>query len=237
LIATWTRQTTALVVVVLSILITLALTLAYLAFNRSPPIVSQNKIELTLNKGESLRVSFVGDSIDYGLFASEKTLRFHELMVEEWRKNGLVADESENMIGGTVAAALTTPDFPRAQQLYVVELGTNDATRVNYRDFRTQYARLLDRIRTASPDAALVCVGVWRPKELADTFDTIIKDLCEVRGGVFRAISDLAEDEHLRGPAGVPTFEGRSDAFHPNNRGHRMIADRVLDAISVNRQG
>ena len=123
--------------------------------------------------------------------------------------------------------ALTTPDFPRAQQLYVVELGTNDATRVNYREFRTQYARLLDRIRSASPDAALVCVGVWRPKKIADTFDTIIKDLCEVRGGVFRSISDLAEDEHLRGPGGATTFEGRSDAFHPNDRGHRMIADRV----------
>jgi acyl-CoA thioesterase I len=237
LIATWTRRTTALVVIVLSILIILALTLAYLAFKRNPPIVSQNKIELTLDQGEPLRVTFVGDSIADGLFASEKAFAFHELMVEEWRKEGLVADESENTIGGTAAAALTTPDFPRAQQLYVVELGTNDATRVNYRDFRTQYARLLDRIRGGSPDAALVCVGVWRPKEIADTFDTIIKDLCEVRGGVFRPISDLAEEEHLRGPAGVPTFEGPSDAFHPNDRGHRMIADRVLDAISVNRQG
>jgi acyl-CoA thioesterase-1 len=215
----------------------MALTLAYLAIRRNPPIVSQNRIELMLDKGESLRVTFVGDSIAYGLFASKKAFGFHELMVEEWRKEGPVADESENTVGGTVAAALTTPDIPRAQQLYVIELGTNDATRVNYRDFRTQYARLLDQIHSASPDAALVCVGVWRPKEIANTFDTIIKDQCEVRGGVFRAISDLAEDEELRGPAGVPTFEGRSDAFHPNDRGHRMIADRVLDAISVNRQG
>jgi acyl-CoA thioesterase I len=237
LIATRARRTTTGVVVVLSILVILALTLAYFTVKRYPPIVSQNRIELILDKGEPLQVSFVGDSLDYGLFASKKTLGFHELMVEEWRKDGSVADESENTIGGTAAGALTTPNFPRDQQLYVVELGTNDARLVDYRDFRTQYARLLDRIRNASPDAALVCVGVWRPKEIADTFDTIIKDLCEVRGGVFRALRDLAEDEDLRGPAGVATFGGKSDAFHPNDRGHRMIADRVLDAISVNRQG
>lgn len=215
----------------------MVITLAYLTFNRNPPIASQNKIELALDTGRPLRVSFVGDSMDHGLFATKKSLGFHELMVEELRKGGPVVDESANTIGGTAGDALTTRDLPQAQQLSVVELGTNDATQVDHRQFRTQYARLLDRIRSASPDTALLCVGVWRPKKMADTFDTIIKDLCEVRGGVFRSISDFAADEHLRGPAGVATFGGSSDAFHPNDRGHRMIADRLLGAISVNRQG
>ena len=82
-----------------------------------------------------------------------------------------------------------------------------------------------------------MCVGVWRPKKNAETFDTIIKDLCEVRGGVFVSISDLAEDASLKGPEGVATFGGLSDAFHPNDRGHRMIADRIMEVIRVNRQG
>ena len=78
-------------------------------------------------------------------------------------------------------------------------LGTNDATRVDYRLFRTQYNELLDRIHSASPDAALLCIGTWRRKKIADIFDTIIKDLCEVRGGVFRSISDLSMDCRIEG--------------------------------------
>ena len=123
---------------------------------RETPVASPNKIELTLDKGEPLRVSFVGDSMDYGLFATEQRLGFHQLVVAEWRNNGPVADNDANTIGGTAGDALTTPDFPRDQQLYVVVLGTNDATRVDYRLFRTQYNELLDRIHSASPDAALV---------------------------------------------------------------------------------
>ena len=99
-----------------------------------------------------------------------------------------MADVAGNTIGGTARDALKTPDFPPDQQLYIVELGTNDAVRVDSREFRRQYNELLDRIRGASPDAALVCIGVWRPKDMAYTFDTIIKDLCEVRGGVFRIL-------------------------------------------------
>ena len=82
-----------------------------------------------------------------------------------------------------------------------------------------------------------MCLGVWRPKKNAETFDTIIKDLCEVRGGVFVSISDLAEDASLKGPEGVPAYGGLSDAFHPNDRGHRMIADRIMELIRREQAG
>jgi lysophospholipase L1-like esterase len=230
-------MTTPLVVVVFAILITTTLTLIHFTFKEdNPPIVSPNVVELTIGKGEALRVGFVGDSIDAGLYASEKRLGFHGLMVDEWRKSGPVADYAiENMIGGTARDALRNPQFPAHQQLYVVELGTNDYSRVNYRDFRTEYDELLDRLRSTSPDAALVCLGVWRPKKNAETFDTIIRDLCEVRGGVFVGLSDLAEDASLKGPEGVPAFGGLSDGFHPNDRGHRLIADRIMEVIRLNR--
>ncbi|MET0865056.1 MAG: hypothetical protein ABWZ98_12040, partial [Nakamurella sp.] len=69
----------------------------------------------------------------------------------------------------------------------------------------------------------------------AARLDTIIKDLCEARGGVFRSMSDISEVAENKGPAGVPAFEGLSDAFHPNDRGHAAIAERMLDAVVVNR--
>ena len=98
---------------------------------KKPPAANTNKIELTVGKGEPLRVSFVGHSMDYGLFATKPALGFHELMVGEWRKSGSVADVAGNTIGGTARDALKTPDFPRDQQLYIVELGTNNTVRVD----------------------------------------------------------------------------------------------------------
>jgi acyl-CoA thioesterase-1 len=238
LITTRSRTTTSLVVVVVAILIAATLTMTYFTFNKKSPIGNPNVVELNIRKDEALRVSFVGDSIDAGFYASQEDLGFHGLVVGEWRKSGPVADyPMTDMVGGTARDALRNAEYPAEQQLYVVELGTNDAPRVNYREFRAEYDMLLDRIRSASPDAALVCVGLWRPKKNADTFDTIVKDLCEVRGGVFVSISDLAADESLKGPAGVPAFGGLSDSFHPNDRGHRLIADRILDVIRVNREG
>ncbi len=219
----------------IALLVTLAL--IYLPVKRATPLASPGKIELTVEKGEPLRVSFIGDSMDYGLFSTEQRLGFHQLVVSEWRTSGPVTDQDPKAIGGTAGDVLTTSEFPQNQQLYVVTLGTEDAARVDRRLFRTQYERVLDRLRSASPDAALLCIGVWRPKEVADIFDTIIKDLCEVRGGVFRSISDLSMNEQLKGPAGVFTFAGLSDNLHPNDLGHRQIADRVLDAVVLDRQG
>lgn len=244
MIVTRLRRTTPFVVVIVVLLVAAALTITYFAFNKDPAfsekaaITSPNVVELNVRKGEALRVSFVGDSIDAGFYASDESLGFHGLVVGEWRKGGPVADyPMTHMIGGTAGDALRNPEYPADQQLYVVELGTNDATRVNYREFRTQYDTLLDRIRSSSPDAALVCVGLWRPKKYADTFDTIIKDLCEVRGGVFVSISDLAANDSLKGPPGLPAFGGLSDSFHPNDQGHKLIADRILEVIRLNREG
>ena len=89
--------------------IALSVTLTLIYFQGTEnPVASPNKIELTLDKGEPLRVSFVGDSMMYGLFATEQRLGFHQLVVAEWRNSGPVADNDENMIGGT-AGELSPP--------------------------------------------------------------------------------------------------------------------------------
>jgi lysophospholipase L1-like esterase len=205
----------------------------------SPKTTASNplKAEVTVAAGEPMLVTMVGDSLDHGLYATTPSDGFHQLIVENWRQSGPVVDNPLNSLGGTAQRALQNPDVPRDQDLYVVELGTNDAAEMSHRAFRQHYGELLNRIKAASPDAALLCVGAWRPKEVAVRFDTIIKDLCEIRGGVFRSISDISENAEMKGPEGLSTFNGPSDAFHANNRGHLAIANRVLDAVVVKRQG
>lgn len=209
---------------------------AYMFGSAETTASSPNRAEVTVAGSEPLLVTFVGDSLDHGLYATTQADGFHQLMVDAWRSGGPVSDNPLNSLGGTAQRALENPDIPRDQDLYVVELGTNDAVRMNHSAFRQNYTQLLDRIRAAAPDAALLCIGPWRPGDVAARFDPIIKDLCEARGGVFRSISDLSQRAELKGPAGISTFGGISDSFHPNDQGHLAIANRMLDAVVVNRQ-
>lgn len=220
---------TALVAVAL--LITFGI--AYVNPNRTSAALTRTNIDIQLASGESLRASFIGDSLTYGLFATDAAYAFHQEMVQKWRQDRPVDEHTVKTVGGTVAGTLTANDFPKNQHLYVIELGTNDATRVDYTDFRAQYAELLNRIRASSPDTQILCIGVWRPKKIADKYDNIIKDECETNGGVFRRITDLSTDAALKGPSGAPTFAGPSDNFHPNDTGHRLIAERMLELVTI----
>lgn len=222
--------------ILLAILVLLGATTAaaYLVDVAEPPADTVDA-EVRVAAGAPLRVAFVGDSLDYGLYATQPDRGFHQLMVQAWRAHGPVEDTPLDSLGGTVQNALGNTDIPKDQDLVVVELGTNDVARASHRTFRQDYETLLGRIRDASPDAALVCIGPWRPGDSASRFDTIIKDLCEAQKGVFRSISDISENASMKGPADLPTFGGASDDFHPNDRGHRAIADRMLGAVVVQR--
>lgn len=213
----------------------LAATVVYIRLGSGSPPPTDARIELRLDADEALQVSFLGDSLDHGLSATAQELGFRPLVTAAWGKSGRVEEHKANRIGGTVGEALLGPAFPADQHLYIVELGTNDTPQVDLRTFRDRYRELLDRIVAASPNTSLLCLGLWRPIETARSFDTVIADLCGSRGGIFRPLFDLAEDPRMRGPAGLPTFSGTSDNFHPNDLGHRSIADRVLDTVTVKR--
>lgn len=196
----------------------------------------ENVATVSVEAGAPMRVTFVGDSLDHGLYATTADRGFHSLMVQSWRTGGAVTDTPLNSLGGTTTTALGNRDIPRDQDLVVVELGTNDVTRISHQSFRQNYHELLNRIKGASPDAALLCIGPWRPADTGGRYEIIIKDLCEAGGGVFRSISDLAENDGMSGPADEPTKYGLSDDFHPNDRGHQAIAERMLGAVTVTRQ-
>ena len=97
--------------------------------------------------------------------------------------------------------------------------------------------------RLTEAGAVPVCLGIWGPAdggaeadgraeggaELA-AYDAAIAGACHSRGGAFVALSPVYETPGSRGPAGRRTPWGISDATHPNDLGHRMIADLVLAA-------
>lgn len=135
-------------------------------------------------------------------------------------------------------------DVPSGLALAVVELGGQDVAGTSVADFRTAYASVLQEVRAGSPDAVLLCAGLWKPAGLAQPYDAAIEGACTAAGGTFVRLSDLYERTDTRGPAGRPTYAGDGadadapttvpgDDVLPNDTGHAAIAARMLNALGV----
>ncbi len=128
----------------------------------------------------------------------------------------------------TTVAAIT--DVPSDVDLAIVELGTNDVgEQTPLHDFDAQYGALLDRIRASSPEAAIVCLGTWTG--WGGDYDRAIESACVGHSGRYVPLGSLFRDTANRGPEGRATFIGAGDDFHPNDLGHRAIADAILAVL------
>lgn len=124
--------------------------------------------------------------------------------------------------------------------LVLVSVGANDVTHLTRRPtFRHRYGRLVDAIADRAPEAAVVLVGVpdmgavprflqplrWVTGSRGDQLDDDVAALADRRG--LRHV-DLAAET---GPVfrGDPSRYFADDDFHPNDEGHGVWADAVLD--------
>lgn len=179
------------------------------------------------------RILFLGDSLTSGYYASLRESSFAALVLERLtERDGEVERVTAAWPGGVTKVA-TYSDIPGGLDVAVVGLGTNDSLRTAPWVFARQYGDLLSRIRTSSPGAEVVCLGLWRSPWRAWPYDRAIERLAAKRGATYRPLSDLYVDAANRGPAGVPVEHGVSDDFHPNDRGHAQIAERVSGALRL----
>lgn len=169
-----------------------------------------------------------GDSLAAGFFASQKDRGFTSLVADAVGPVEMTTAAQAHQTLTTVAAITDVPDD---LDLAVVELGTNDVgLPTPVADFEQQYVGLLERIRASSPKAALVCLGTWTSDGAA--YDEAIARTCAERGGVYVGLADAFSTPAYHGPEGRDSFAGPGDDFHPNDTGHRAIADGVLKALT-----
>lgn len=188
--------------------------------------------------GGSLRVLFAGDSLTGGLHASTQAKGFKWLMLDAIEKQvGAVDEMSSALSGGTTLEVSAKYEVPTKLDLAVVELGTNDKAKATpIPAFQKAYVDLLNKIKAGSPSVALVCAGVWEdvnggPDALP--YNNVISKECTARGGKFVTLTPIYKDPTTIGPVGVPAYGGVSDDFHPNDTGHRDIADALLAQIKL----
>lgn len=192
------------------------------------PTARPGTVLLERKGDDSVRMLVAGDSLTAGFFATTKDQGFIRLAAADIGGVDITGAAQAQQTLSTVAAVT---DVPADVGVAVVELGTNDVgVPTPLADFEQQYANLLDRIRSTSPRAGLVCLGTWTADGAA--YDEAIARTCAARAGVYVSLAEKFANADFHGPAGRDTFAGAGDEFHPNDAGHRAIADAVLAALT-----
>lgn len=228
------RPSRAVITLLLVTMVTLATAVAVInkpTSSESSVIRTVASVEVTPS-GTPLKVLFVGDSITHGAYAMTVAQSYRATVIRALAQR---TEVQATFVGGSGQTSVNIQPKITSQRydLVVVAVGTNDLTKLPADQFRTNYRRLLDSIRAASPQAGLVCAGVWLNPNYVKQADPVIDTTCRERHGVFVGLGDLYINEKLRGPQGRWTEYGRADNFHPNEYGHAAIAQRVLNSIHV----
>nr|WP_223864557.1 GDSL-type esterase/lipase family protein [Streptomyces sp. 5-10] len=181
-------------------------------------------------------IEFVGDSITVGTTTSQNARTAYGWLIGE----RLGADHTQIAQGGAALvdtaddrmsleqqftklnpnAATPDWDFSRYQaSAVVINLGTNDVGRgVTSAQFQASYASLLRKVRTAYPNAWIFALRTFSGRFGTET-KAAVTGSGDARASYVDTTGWLAADD-------------LSDSVHPNDKGHRAIADRLAPVIS-----
>ena len=126
--------------------------------------------------------------------------------------------------------------LPNDYDLVLIQLGDNVNTDEKNEVFKTSCRTLLSEVRRYMPNALVCWVGAWYTNA---TKQEIMSKSCLATGSKFIDISDLAVPEHkghvgdlITYPDGtVQTVTSTGVASHPNSKGMKAIADRIISTI------
>jgi lysophospholipase L1-like esterase len=185
------------------------------------------------------RVMFVGASVTRGWFASSLSRAFPE------RVSAMLPTEQQDVLWTVLADPGAPVDVAerwqlrRNQDIVVVHVVSDDFLYgTPLREYDMRYRTLLRRILDASPRARLVCLGDWgrigavnRLGTVAYSYDRVVDAACASHGGTYVPINQNYDVPGARGPSGRRTGFGISDDFHPNDFGHMLIAQTVMQGL------
>ncbi|MER6711688.1 GDSL-type esterase/lipase family protein [Streptomyces sp. NPDC006129] len=185
-------------------------------------------------------IEFVGDSITVGTTTSQNARTAYGWLIGE----RLGAEHTQIAQGGAclVAAAdgcvglerqftklnpnAATPDwnFSRYRaDAVVINLGTNDVGHgVSSTQFQSAYSSLLRKVRAAYPQAWIFALETFRGRFVPQTEAAV---RAAVAGGDARV--SFVDTTGWLGSGDL------TDSVHPNDRGHRVIADRLAPVIAA----
>lgn len=184
-------------------------------------------------------IEFIGDSITVGQRSSKQALTAYGWLVGE----RLGAGHTQIAVGGAclypaadgcigmsqrflrTGLAQDSPNwnFSRYQaQTVVINLGTNDVGHgVTSEQFRTAYITLLRNVRAKYPNATIHAMQTFRKRYITET-KAAVKTVTD--GGDTRV-------RYIDTTGWINEATDTADNVHPNDTGHRKIADRLAPLL------
>ncbi|WP_181574262.1 SGNH/GDSL hydrolase family protein [Microbacterium sp. SMR1] len=176
-----------------------------------------------------LTVALYGDSISAGQHSVSEASAFRSLLLGSLETRGEV-----NFIGRYFAGArigdMAEKFSPYSDvDLILMQLGLNDAFKETPTgEFAISYRAYLASLKAASPDASVLCLGVWGMNDAQNRpYNEQIGAVCSEFGGKYIDLSTTFADMSTHGPAGNVYWQGETDEGHPNDEGHARIADLI----------
>ena len=179
------------------------------------------------------RIVFVGDSLTVGFYATTEAATFRSILAAAVPCSTEVIAAVGGRSDGVDLASVTAA----AGDVYVVELGTNDAsgfpTGVPVRPaaFSARLRAVAAAARAGDPGCRLVFLTTWQNPRRRRPYDACIAAVAADYGDHVVDISRVKDDPVDSRPAGVSTPWGPSDGWHPNDAGHAAIAADLVRVV------
>lgn len=188
--------------------------------------------EVTAPAAKKKTIVFFGDSLSAGYGLDEPTLAFPGLI--QRRVDSLKLDYqvvNAGVSGETSAGGVGRIEWILNQpvDVFVLELGANDGLRgIPVETTTKNLQTIIDSVKAKNPSVKIVLAGMQVPPNMgakyANAFKTIFPSLAEKNKAAL--IPFL-----LEGVGGEPTLN-QADGIHPNEEGHRKVAEVVWKILS-----
>jgi acyl-CoA thioesterase-1 len=194
-------------------------------------------IKLSFPKDRPLSVFYAGDSLSYSLYSSVEANGYRPLVNAELSKSGPISEARATKADPKALFQVgNVENIPSSGvDLAIIELGTNDVQKTEIGLFRTQYEALIAKVER-STTVQIICLGAWGTggSLVTDPYDKVIQEVCEGHHRQYVDLTATYDQKDTYDPKGTQTWLGPSDGFHPNDKGHRAIADLILQRLKVN---
>lgn len=185
------------------------------------------------------RLLVIGDSLTSGLYASSENNTFASLLATR------LGMQLARRHAGTLANAYDVWREVKVwhPEIVIIEVGLNDVSRNVWSPdtWRRNYHDLVADMQ-GNGATVLVCTTFWAGigkdhrnyqqyqslnddiRQISKETGALLADLWAGTNGCERCVSGVGDDSYF-----APHYQG--DNFHPNNTGHQLIADAIINAL------
>ena len=195
--------------------------------------------------GAEKTIVFVGDSISCGVGASSKNTRFSTVAVKLLSAGEIKYNEKNIAISGSTMCDQLWPVFKASGYPYrlndvlkikpdvlVLQHGVNDnGVRCSLADYVWSYRQFVREVKKALPNTRIICMTItptWRSPENMQWLAM-----------ANAAIQEIAARENCVVVQINQALDGKKNFFpdrlHPNDEGHKLMAETLAAAIKDNR--